>query len=290
MKKGCELCTSPARMYCESDGASLCWDCDAKVHSANFLVAKHSRCLLCHLCQSLTPWLASGTDLGRAISVCVTCAADNRHKRQHEPAAAHSQPEIAGRNTVQRDRSDHEDIEEEEEEEEEVSDSEGENSSSDGDCDDEEGENQVVPWSCSPSLPHPGTDFSGSEDLSSSCTLSPRGVSSSIRKFKYCDDIDVAGSGEYDTDCCSSILHREDAATPEVTSSPAASASEGQEETSSLIRSYYRPRKVIRQESVVTPTTEGERDEMVRTRKRFKQSTGANNGGGDGGSVWNMQK
>ena len=55
MKK-CELCNSLAKMHCDSDQASLCWDCDAKVHAANFLVAKHSRTLLCHLCQSFTPW------------------------------------------------------------------------------------------------------------------------------------------------------------------------------------------------------------------------------------------
>ncbi|KAK3014362.1 hypothetical protein RJ639_009084 [Escallonia herrerae] len=46
--KRCELCNSIARMYCESDQASLCWDCDARIHSANFLVAKHLRTLLCH--------------------------------------------------------------------------------------------------------------------------------------------------------------------------------------------------------------------------------------------------
>ncbi|KAK6946791.1 B-box-type zinc finger [Dillenia turbinata] len=57
--KGCELCSNPARMYCESDQASLCWSCDEKVHGANFLVAKHMRCLLCHACQCLTPWKAS---------------------------------------------------------------------------------------------------------------------------------------------------------------------------------------------------------------------------------------
>ncbi|XWS51988.1 hypothetical protein CRYUN_Cryun11dG0029000 [Craigia yunnanensis] len=55
----CELCGGLARMHCESDQANLCWDCDVKVHGANFLVAKHSRTLLCHVCQNPTPWLAS---------------------------------------------------------------------------------------------------------------------------------------------------------------------------------------------------------------------------------------
>ncbi|GFZ05574.1 B-box type zinc finger family protein [Actinidia rufa] len=60
-------------MYCESDQASLCWDCDAKVHSANFLVARHSRSLLCHVCQSPTPWSASGAKLGPVVSACESC-------------------------------------------------------------------------------------------------------------------------------------------------------------------------------------------------------------------------
>ncbi|KAL8506711.1 hypothetical protein ACS0TY_017562 [Phlomoides rotata] len=72
MKK-CELCKAKARMHCESDQASLCWDCDAKVHSANFLVARHSRNLLCHVCQSPTPWSASGGKLGPTVSICEQC-------------------------------------------------------------------------------------------------------------------------------------------------------------------------------------------------------------------------
>ncbi|KAF9670891.1 hypothetical protein SADUNF_Sadunf13G0116200 [Salix dunnii] len=64
----CELCKSAARTYCESDQANLCWNCDAKVHGANFLVARHARALLCQSCQSLTPWKASGAQLGHAVS------------------------------------------------------------------------------------------------------------------------------------------------------------------------------------------------------------------------------
>ncbi|MCL7045573.1 hypothetical protein MKW94_010729 [Papaver nudicaule] len=71
--KECELCEAPARMFCESDQASLCWDCDEKVHCANFLVARHTRSLLCHSCQSLTPWKASGSKLGPTISICERC-------------------------------------------------------------------------------------------------------------------------------------------------------------------------------------------------------------------------
>ncbi|KAL4279737.1 hypothetical protein GQ457_03G023730 [Hibiscus cannabinus] len=61
MKK-CGLCGQLARLQCESDKANLCWDCDFKVHGPNFLVANHTRTLLCHACQNPTPWLASGQD------------------------------------------------------------------------------------------------------------------------------------------------------------------------------------------------------------------------------------
>ncbi|KAG6497811.1 hypothetical protein ZIOFF_045717 [Zingiber officinale] len=71
----CELCNCPARIHCESDQANLCWECDAKVHGANFLVARHSRCLLCRSCQSPTPWRAEGSRLGATVSVCQMCAA-----------------------------------------------------------------------------------------------------------------------------------------------------------------------------------------------------------------------
>ncbi|KAK8521211.1 hypothetical protein V6N13_077326 [Hibiscus sabdariffa] len=57
--KSCELCMSAATTYCESDQASLCWHCDTKVHGANFIVARHVRCLLCHACQARTPWRAT---------------------------------------------------------------------------------------------------------------------------------------------------------------------------------------------------------------------------------------
>ncbi|KAM7253725.1 hypothetical protein ACFE04_031407 [Oxalis oulophora] len=41
--KACELCNNAASLYCEADNAFLCKSCDAKVHQANFLVARHIR-------------------------------------------------------------------------------------------------------------------------------------------------------------------------------------------------------------------------------------------------------
>ncbi|CAL0303931.1 unnamed protein product [Lupinus luteus] len=78
MNKLCELCKVPARIFCESDQATLCWDCDAHVHAANFLVTRHSRTLLCHTCYSLTPWNASGARLGNTVSFCRNCSAEEQ--------------------------------------------------------------------------------------------------------------------------------------------------------------------------------------------------------------------
>lgn len=79
--KHCELCKEIARTYCESDRASLCWSCDAKVHSANFLVARHSRSVLCHTCQSPTPWIASGAELSVAVAACQSCVFGEKNSR-----------------------------------------------------------------------------------------------------------------------------------------------------------------------------------------------------------------
>lgn len=88
MKK-CELCEFPARSYCQSDDACLCWYCDAKVHGANFLVARHARSLLCQICQSLTHWKAIGSKLGRAVSICDRCAnRANLREREEESEEA----------------------------------------------------------------------------------------------------------------------------------------------------------------------------------------------------------
>ncbi|XP_042063590.1 B-box domain protein 31-like [Salvia splendens] len=70
----CELCKAKARTHCASDRASLCWDCDASVHSASFLVARHSRRLLCDVCQSPMPWTVSGGKIAPTVSVCEQCA------------------------------------------------------------------------------------------------------------------------------------------------------------------------------------------------------------------------
>lgn len=128
MKK-CDLCQRrPASMYCDSDQASLCFQCDANVHAANFLVARHTRTLLCHACHSHTPWTASGLNLGSAISFCRRCC----------PAGSKVGDQSSHRGDDGEDgdveEDGYEDGDEEEEEEEEG-------------ADEEDGDNQVVPWS-----------------------------------------------------------------------------------------------------------------------------------------------
>ncbi|KFK29247.1 hypothetical protein AALP_AA7G108400 [Arabis alpina] len=136
MGKKCDLCGGVARMYCESDEASLCWDCDGKVHGANFLVAKHTRCLLCSACQSLTPWKATGLRLSPTFSVCDSCVA-LKNSSGGVLSEIRSQ-EIDGEDQPREDEEDGAESyadDEDEDEDEEYSDED----------DDDEAENQVVP-------------------------------------------------------------------------------------------------------------------------------------------------
>ncbi|KAK4399031.1 hypothetical protein Sango_1378600 [Sesamum angolense] len=149
MKK-CELCKKVARMYCDSDRASLCWDCDSRVHTANFLVAKHTRTLLCHACQSPTPWTGSGPKLGPTVSVCDACV--NRSDRGMD----------GDRGSGSGNTEDDDDDDDEEEDGEDQHDDDEEN----GDRvheDDDDSENQVVPLSLPPSS---ASSSSGSEESS----------------------------------------------------------------------------------------------------------------------------
>jgi len=132
----CDLCNSPAKLSCESDQASLCWGCDAKVHSANFLVTKHPRILLCHVCQSLTAWHGTGPKFVPTISVCNTCVNNNSESCSRE---IHEQDD---------DDDDDDGIEDDH-----VENDEG------GVVEDGE-ENQVVPWTSTP--PPPASSSSNS--------------------------------------------------------------------------------------------------------------------------------
>ncbi|KAK6934347.1 B-box-type zinc finger [Dillenia turbinata] len=149
--KRCELCSNPARIYCESDQASLCWSCDEKVHGANFLVAKHTRCLLCHACQCLTPWKASGLKLNPTVSICETCT-DNWNGKTEE-----NEESQGGNDEIEDENDDFDDEEGEEGEDDDDDDLGDEDEDGDGDI-------QVVPWASTSKTPPPVVSSSSEEE------------------------------------------------------------------------------------------------------------------------------
>ncbi|CAI9262368.1 unnamed protein product [Lactuca saligna] len=189
--KRCELCSHFAQMYCQSDNASLCYDCDQNVHSANFLVAKHSRTLLCHKCQSPTPWNASGVNLGRTASVCVNCLDEHPSQRR---VLQEGDTNLRGNDVVEENCDVHD---EDEDGDTDDDDTESSDESEDEDEDeDEDAENQVVPLSSAASPPATGS--SSSEEFSSS-RLSSDGFRSASKRER----LDPCIDSEDDTPCSS---------------------------------------------------------------------------------------
>ncbi|KAF8025310.1 hypothetical protein BT93_F2220 [Corymbia citriodora subsp. variegata] len=71
----CELCKEAAAVYCPSDSAFLCRGCDARVHQANFLVARHVRLPLCSGCGSISGQRFSGAGVApRRPALCLSCS------------------------------------------------------------------------------------------------------------------------------------------------------------------------------------------------------------------------
>lgn len=148
--KNCELCSGAARLVCESDEASLCFDCDAKVHGANFLVARHQRLLLCRHCQSPTPWRADGPRLGPTVTLCRRCLLHKNQRHHDDDDEGESRRNQEEEEDQDQDQDDDDDDEEEEE---------------------EEGEEQVVPWATDEeekNTPPPVASSSSSEEESAS--------------------------------------------------------------------------------------------------------------------------
>nr|QFU85213.1 Orphans2 [Diospyros kaki] len=215
----CELCRSVARMYCESDQASLCWDCDAKVHSANFLVARHSRTLLCHVCQSPTAWSASGSNLGPTVSVCRSCV-EHDTKGVEENREEERRGSNAGEvDTEDGDYDDDDEFDDEGDEEDGDRDDDDEEEEEELSEDDEDGDNQVVPWSSTPPPPPPAASSSSSEESSSRFCNGDGAVS--LKRFR-----DKATDLRSDDDQGCSSSHRN--------SSPSATWSAGYSETAFL--------------------------------------------------------
>ncbi|XP_028796182.1 zinc finger protein CONSTANS-LIKE 2-like [Neltuma alba] len=165
--KNCELCRVPARTYCESDQASLCWDCDAKVHGANFLVARHSRTLLCHACQSPTPWKASGAVLGNTVSVCRNC--DGGMNLSDEDGEGSE----GGNDTETNSEDDDDDAMLDENNDD---DADGDEVGGDGEAD-----HQIVPWSSS-TPPPPATSSSSDESNNGNRNVSESRTAVSLKR------------------------------------------------------------------------------------------------------------
>ncbi|XP_010544168.1 PREDICTED: B-box zinc finger protein 32 [Tarenaya hassleriana] len=72
--KLCELCDSEAELHCAADSAFLCRSCDGKIHSSNFLVARHLRRFLCPNCKSLTGNLVSGAEISPQSPRKIPCS------------------------------------------------------------------------------------------------------------------------------------------------------------------------------------------------------------------------
>ncbi|URE04936.1 BBOX [Musa troglodytarum] len=213
----CELCDRAARIHCESDQASLCWECDAKVHGANFLVARHSRCLLCRSCQSPTAWRAEGARLGPTVSVCERCAATASARGRKEGdggggGAEEEEEEEQGEGGGREE-------EEEDEEDEEEDDDDG------GEEEDDEGDNQVVPWSLTPPAVTSSSSSEGEEESGRT------GNGGGLKRMRETADLAVS---QDDLACSSSRPSY-------LASAPAPSPAAAEDEASSFFAPAVRP-------------------------------------------------
>ncbi|CAI9772723.1 unnamed protein product [Fraxinus pennsylvanica] len=71
MEPLCEFCGEvSAVVYCKSDSAKLCLQCDSRVHSANSLSCRHPRSLICDKCSSQAATVRCIED---KLSLCEDC-------------------------------------------------------------------------------------------------------------------------------------------------------------------------------------------------------------------------
>ncbi|KAL6658927.1 hypothetical protein ACP70R_002967 [Stipagrostis hirtigluma subsp. patula] len=195
-KGACELCGAAARVYCGADEATLCWGCDAQVHGANFLVARHARALLCRGCSRPTPWRAAGPRLGPTASLCDLCVRRGGGLGGGAGAVggAGGDVEMAGEGDGREDEEEEEDDEvvvEEEDEEEEG-----------------EGENQVVPWAeeagATPPPVASSTSSSSREAAANGANAAKEDVPCSTSQPSFCHYSSSAGHGGQSDEATSS--------------------------------------------------------------------------------------
>ncbi|XVF35716.1 hypothetical protein REPUB_Repub18cG0170100 [Reevesia pubescens] len=69
--KLCDSCKSAtANIFCRSDSAFLCSNCDSKIHAANNLASRHARVSVCEVCEQAPAHVTCKAD---AAALCITC-------------------------------------------------------------------------------------------------------------------------------------------------------------------------------------------------------------------------
>eukprot|EP00898_Chlorokybus_atmophyticus_P006384 jgi/Chlat1/6747/Chrsp50S06442 len=91
MPKPCDACqSSKAVIYCRADAASLCVNCDARVHCANKLASRHERVLLCEVCELHPAAVSCKAD---GATLCTICDGEihsaNLLSSRHERVTVH---------------------------------------------------------------------------------------------------------------------------------------------------------------------------------------------------------
>ncbi|CAL9075139.1 unnamed protein product [Musa textilis] len=95
-RPACALCGGEAAVYCEPDAAFLCWACDASVHGANFLVARHVRQATCAACHSVDAGCrVSGAGPQRVRPFCASCNPDPAASPSHSVASSSSSSSLS---------------------------------------------------------------------------------------------------------------------------------------------------------------------------------------------------
>ncbi|CAL9079228.1 unnamed protein product [Musa textilis] len=88
-RQACELCGCEAAIFCQPDAAFLCWACDASVHRANFLVARHVRWVACGACHSLDSARRVSGPAPRLVRfLCASCDPDHSPPSPSHPTAS----------------------------------------------------------------------------------------------------------------------------------------------------------------------------------------------------------
>ncbi|XWS28064.1 hypothetical protein CRYUN_Cryun25bG0033900 [Craigia yunnanensis] len=86
--KTCDTCKSAAAaIFCRTDSAFMCLNCDSRIHSGNnkLVSSRHERVWMCEVCEQAPAAVTCKAD---AAALCVTCDADihsaNTLARRHE--------------------------------------------------------------------------------------------------------------------------------------------------------------------------------------------------------------